>query len=173
MYKLMAVVMGLVVLAGTVVLATPPTVVTVAAWQEDAARYNPNGTLIWEVSGYSVGPVEFRRTGKAYHMLDINPFYAGAGRSSFQGEVVVSGGGHLSAHVTFLWDSLNLRGREHIKGNVTIDSSMGSFEGTYVAYTYAFGSANQVLAEFPEAIPEKSSQARGWWLVFYTHYKAY
>ncbi len=174
MRKLLAVGMGLVLLVGALALAAAPTVVSIT-WDEDAARYDPDGTLVSEVSGYLVGPVEFRKTGNVYHMLGVESFYIGPGRSGFQGKVVVSGGGHLSGHVTFSWDKPNLRGRELLEGNVTIDPSppTPSFEGTYVAYTYAFGSAEEVLNAFPEAVPEKSSQSKGWWFVFYTEYTAY
>jgi hypothetical protein len=150
----------------TPALAAPPTTVTVT-WEEDATRYYPDGTVWATWTDDPNGPMDLLRTGKAYHAVDIAEFY-NIELPDIEGGLVISGAGKLSGHATYTSLVSELPIKEHLKGEVTIEA--GTMVGTYTQYAWAFGSQEDVLSHYPWAVPEKSPEAGGWWLIGYTVY---
>ena len=158
--------------------AAPPTIVTVE-WLEDGTRYNPDGTLFvvsWNPwTDDPNGPMDLRKTGKAYHVVDINQYYNPFGPATKEGYMVISGAGNLSGHATYTSGVSGLPIRDRFKGNVTIDPQNETMEGTYTQYSYAFGTEDEVKAYYPYAEAEDSPEPgeAGWWFIFYTEYTAH
>ncbi len=152
------------------VLADPPTTVTVS-WLEDAIRYYPDGTVHSQWIDDPMGPMEFLKTGNAYHAVDIAQFYNYFPLPDLEGSMIISGKGNLSGRATYTYPVLPLKNR--FMGNVTIDPVARTMTGTYTQYRYVFGSQEDVIANYPYAIPEKSSKAAGWWYIGQTDYTAH
>ena len=149
-------------------MAAPPSTVTVS-WEEDATRYYPDGTVWASWTDDPNGPMELLQTGKAYHAVAIAEFY-NILLPDVEGSLVISGAGKLSGHATYTSLASGLPIKEHFKGDVTIDPDGGTMVGNYTQYAWAFGTAEDVLTYYPNALPEKSPEAGGWWLIGYTVY---
>ena len=163
----MIAVLALLILIAAPAVAAPPTTVTVS-WLEDAVRYYPDGTTWATWTNDPNGPMNLLQTGKAYHAVDIAQFY-NIELPDVEGSLVISGNGKLSGHATYTSLYSGLPIKEHFKGNVTINPN-GTMVGTYTQYAYAFGSQEDVLSWYPNAVPQKSPQAGGWWFIGYTDY---
>ena len=161
-------VLALLILIAAPAVAAPPTTVTVT-WLEDAVRYYPDGSVWASWPDDPNGPMSLLQTGKAYHAVDIAQFY-NILLPDVEGSLVISGNGKLSGHATYTSLVSGLPIKEHFKGNVTIDPVAGTMVGTYTQYAYAFGSQEDVLSWYPNAVPQKSPQAGGWWFIGYTDY---
>jgi len=148
-------------------MAAAPTTVTVS-WQEDAVRYNPDGTVHSMWVNDPIGPMDFLQTGKAYHAVDIAQFYNYFPLPDLEGSMVISGKGNLSGHAIYTYPYMPVRNR--FEGNVTIDPVAGTMTGTYTQYRYVFGSQEDVILHYPKAAPEKSPNAAGWWFIGITVY---
>ena len=162
----------LLALAAAPVAAGASTMVTVT-WQEDAIRYNPDGTIKSTWFNDPLGPMTLLQTGKAYHSVDIVEYYNYPGLENVEGSLVISGGGSLAAHVTYTSPYSGLPIRDLLRGNVTVDPDAGTLAGTYTQFSYAFGSRDEVLAYYPNAVPDKEPDAKGWWFIGYTDYVAH
>lgn len=168
--SILALVVATLALAVTVTpaLAAPPAPVIVS-WEEDATRYYPDGTVWASWTDDPNGPMELLQTGKAYHAVNITEFY-NIFLPDVEGSLVISGAGKLSGHATYTSLVSGLPIKEHFKGEVTMDLVNNTMEGNYTQYAWAFGSQEDVLTYYPNALPEKSPEAGGWWLIGYTVY---
>ena len=180
LFVILPTVLVLLVLAVTPVMAAPPTVITVGTWLEDGWRYNPDGTLYdipW--NGWVNDPngtMDLRQTGKAYHVVDINDYYNSFATPVPEGHMVISGAGNLSGQAEYVSGASGLPIRDRFKGNITSDLSAEVWEGTYTQYSYAYGTAEQVLSNYSTAVPcdpEDEPGEAGWWFIHYTEYIAH
>jgi len=151
----------------TPALSATPTIVTVS-WLEDAIRYYPDGTVHSQWLDDPIGPMDFIKTGNAYHALDIAQFYNYYPLPELEGFMTVGGSGKLSGRATYTYPVLPLSNR--FEGNVTIDPVAETMTGTYTQYRYVFGSQEDVISIYPFAVPEKSPNAAGWWYIGETVY---
>lgn len=171
---LVAVVISLLMI-GTIaapVLATPPKTIAIS-WIESAVRYSYDGIVQNRYTATDIGPLDFLRSGKSYHVVNIAEVYS-IPVTDIRGSLVISGSGVMSGEITYVRVSpvhtlVTLRDR--ITGRVTVDPDTGTMIGTYTQYRQAYGSREQVLDAYPYAIPDKSPNARGWWFLDYTVYQ--
>ena len=154
----------------TPALAGPPKIVAVA-WHEDGIRYNLDGT-VYDSWTSDLGRIDFLQTGQTYHVVDLIQMYS-ISVPDVKGSLIINEAGKLSAETTYTSPTKLLPIRDRIKGEVTIDPDARTATGTYIQYRQCFGSQAEVLAAFPNAIPEKSSKAKGWWFIDYTCYTVY
>lgn len=150
-------------------IAAPPTTITVS-WTEDATRYYPDGTYWTGWTGDPNGPMDLLVTGNAYHVVDIGEFYNTL-LPDVEGTMTINGAGMLSGRTTYTSLASGLPIMELFSGDVMVDGT--TLVGSYTQYAFAFGSAEDVLASYPNSLPTKSENAAGWWLIGYTEYTAY
>ncbi len=182
LFVILPTILVLLLLAVTPVMAAPPTVITVGPWLEDGFRYNPDGTpydISWnDWKDDPNGPMDLRQTGKAYHVVDINDYYNSFATPVPEGHMVISGAGNLSGQAEYVSGGSGLPIRDRFKGKITSDLSALVWEGTYTQYSYAYGTAEEVLSNYSTAVPcdpedEPEPGEAGWWFIHYTEYIAH
>lgn len=141
------------------------------SWLEDAVRYYPDGTTWASWTDDPNGPAELAKTGEAYHFVNIGEFY-NVPLPDISGSAVISGSGRLSGHCTYTSVASGLPIKERLKGRLSVDPEAGTMVGTYTQWASAFGSRDDVLENYPEAVPDRK-QGSGWWLIGYTEYTAH
>ena len=152
------------------VMAKGPTGDTVeVSWYEDAVRYNPDGSVASSWTDDPLGPATLVQTGKAYHFADIQEYY-NRELENLSGKLVISGSGKLSGHATYTSPFSGLPIRDRFHGEVTIDAEAGTMVGTYTQWSYAFGTEEEVLNWYPNAVPDDEDCC---WFIGYTEYTAH
>ena len=152
----------------TPALAGPPKIVAVA-WHEDGIRYNLDGT-VYDSWTSDLGRIDFLQTGQTYHVVDLIQMYS-ISVPDVKGSLTINEAGKLSAETTYTSPVSLLPIKDLIKGNVTVNAVAGKVVGTYIQYRKCFGSQADVLAAYPQAVPDKSPNANGWWFIDYTIYR--
>lgn len=153
-------------------LATPPKTVTIS-WSESANRYSYDGILQNTYPPNTIGPVDLLHTGNSYHVVNLAQVYS-IPTTDIRGSLVISGPGIMSGETTYVRESplgTPITLKDRITGLVAVDPQAGTMIGTYTQYRQAYGSRQEVLADYPYAVPEKSPNARGWWFLDYTIYQ--
>jgi len=138
-------------------------------WYEDATRYNPDGSISQSWANDGPFSAEFIRTGKAYHLADIQQYY-NTTVAQLSGSLIISGTGKLSGHATYLSPFSGLPIRDRFHGEVNIDIDSETMTGNYTQWSYAFGSEEEVLSWYPNAVPDDEDCC---WLLGYTIYTAH
>ena len=167
----------LVVTALAMVLSNAPVVIAkgpvadsvTIGWYEDATRYNPDGSVRQSWSNDGPFFAELIKTGKAYHFAEIQQYY-NTTLAQLSGSLVISGTGKLSGHATYLSPFSGLPIRDRFHGEVTIDIDSETMAGNYTQWSYAFGSEEEVLTWYPNAVPDDEDCC---WLLGYTVYTAH
>ena len=167
-----AILMVVMVLPASAMAKGPVGETVTVSWLEDADRYGGDGTPLQSWTDDPLGPADLVRTGKAYHFADIQEYYNYPGLENLSGSLVISGAGKLSGHATYTSPASGLPIKERFRGEATIDADAGTMVGTYTQWAYAFGSRDDVLASYPNAIPAQK-QGSGWWFIGYTVYTAH
>lgn len=138
-------------------------------------------TAYWSMAlhiAYSNGPMDLRQTGKAYHVVDINQWYNPFGTANKTGHMVISGAGNSSGQAEYVSGVSGLPNKDRFKGSVTVDPDALTWEGSYTQYSYAYGTAEEVLSNYSTAVPcdpkdEPEPGEAGWWFIHYTEYIAH
>jgi hypothetical protein len=137
------------------------------SWCEDAVRYDAVGNVQSSWQNDPIGPTTFVKTGKAYHIVDIQQYY-NCKLDDLSGKLVISGSGNLSGHAKYTSGRSGLPIKETFKGEVTIDEE--TMAGTYTQTSYAYGSEADVLKWYPNSV---AADELGWWFIGYTDYDAH
>ena len=165
----MVVAVTLLAIVAPVVAKGPMGATLTIYWNEDAVRYNPDGSVKSSWMNDPLGPATLVQTGKAYHFADIQEYYNWP-LENLDGSLVISGGGNLSGHATYTSAYSGLPIRERFQGQVSIEEER--MVGTYTQWSYAFGPKADVLEWYPAAVPA-GKEGSGWWFIGYTEYVAY
>jgi len=166
--SILLILLALAMIAPMTVMA-PPTQETVDVWWlEDAQRDNGDGTFHSSWSNDRIprtGEIEFRVIGKTYH-TDMELFY-NVPPLNLRSSPFVIANGKFAVWARYTSGS-GLPILDKLRGELTIDEDEGTAYGSYVQYSYAFGTAEVVLDKYPYA--KESPRAQGMWLIGITYY---
>jgi hypothetical protein len=122
----------------------------------ESAGFLPDGTpfmtVSWGLLGFDIvvtgKAVHFPTSGKGHNLTD------GTGRSRSQS-------------FTLDWFTGQLLDRHRSSGSLELirfDDGTGTLDAVFVITHEVFGTADQVLAIYPWAVPQGSGNGKGWWL---------
>jgi len=133
----------------------------------------PRGTWSDTYPSTGVPTIELIKTGKAYHRADGMWFNIWLDQMSITGNSPMTiSNGRLACWTEYFSPFSGLLIRDQFRGQITIfETDEGwTMEGEYTQYSYSFGTADEILSEYPNAIQIDNSDK---WLIGTTIYTAH
>jgi len=171
--------LALAMIAPMTVMAPPIQETIQVWWLEDADRNGGDGTQLpgWSndripnPEDYPKDYIEFAVHGKSYHALEVEAFYNYYPLVDFESSPFVIANGKFAFWARYKSPRSELPILDKMRGKLTIyegEEEDYTAEGTYVQYSYAFGTADDVLDWYPNA--KESPRTQGMWLLGITYY---